>query len=53
MNNTDVLIGIVGGFGLGLLLGREFSSKYITLIGAILIIISIASTAILSYRNKK
>ena len=53
MDKIGLAIGIVGGLGLGLLLGREFSESYITIIGAILIIASIVSMGVLSYKKKK
>ena len=53
MDKIGLAIGIVGGLGLGLLLGREFSGSYITIIGAILIIASIVSMGVLSYKKKK
>lgn len=52
MEKIGLAIGIIGGIGLGLLLGREFSGNYITIIGAILIIISITSMGFSSYREK-
>jgi hypothetical protein len=39
MNKIDLVFGVFGGLGLGLLLGSEFSNSYITIIGAILIVI--------------
>ena len=51
MEKTGIAIGITGGIGLGLLLGSEFSGRYITLIGAALIIISIISLIVLSYKK--
>jgi len=42
----------IGGLGLGLLLGSEFSGSYITIIGAVLLIITLISMIILSYNNK-
>jgi len=53
MDKLAVFIGIIAGIGLGLLLGREFSNRYITIIGAVLVIISILSMVVLSYKNKK
>ena len=53
MNKVSLSIGIIGGVGLGLLLGSEFSGRYITILGAILVIISIVSMAVCSYRCKK
>jgi len=46
-------VGIIGGIGLGLLLGSEFSGGYITILGAILVIISLVAMGILSYKGKK
>jgi hypothetical protein len=53
MDKTGLFIGIIGGLGLGLLLGSEFSGSYITIIGAILVVISIVTIVVLSYKNKK
>ena len=53
MEKTGLSVGIIGGIGLGLMLGREFSSRYVTLLGAGLVIISIVSICVLSYRGKK
>ena len=55
MNASDkfgYVIGIIGGLGLGLLLGSEFSERYVTLFGAGLLIISIIAIALMSYRRK-
>jgi len=53
MKKIGITIGIIGGIGLGLLLGSEFSGRYITILGAILIVISLISMGILSYKGKK
>jgi len=53
MNKTGLSIGIIAGIGLGLLLGSEFSGRYITIIGAVLVIISIVAIGVLSYKDKK
>jgi len=53
MERTGLSIGIIGGIGLGLMLGSEFSGRYITILGAILVIISIVSIGLLSYKAKK
>ena len=53
MEKTGLSIGIIGGIGLGLLLGSEFSGRYITILGAILVIISIVAMGVLSYKGKK
>ena len=52
MDKLALIIGIIGGAGLGLLLGSEFSGRYITIIGAILVLISIISIGVLSYKAK-
>ena len=52
MEKIGLSIGIFGGLGLGLMLGSEFTGTYITILGAILVIITIASMLILSYKNK-
>jgi len=52
MDKIALLIGIIGGIGLGLLLGSEYSGRYTTIIGAILVIISILTMGVLSYKTK-
>jgi hypothetical protein len=52
MDKLTLLIGIIGGAGLGMLLGSEFSGRYSTIIGAILVLISIISIGVLSYKAK-
>ena len=53
MNKSGLCIGIIGGIGLGLLLGNEFSGSYITIIGAILVVISLISMGVLAYKGSK
>ena len=53
MGKTGLSIGIIGGIGLGLMLGSEFSGRYITILGAILVIMSLVAMGILSYKGKK
>ncbi len=53
MDKTGLSIGIIGGIGLGLLLGSEFSGRYITILGAILVVISLIAIGVLSYKGKK
>ena len=52
MDKPGLTIGIFGGIGLGLLLGSEFSGKFITLLGAGLIIVSLISLGIFSHKKK-
>ena len=52
MNKSGLGIGIIGGLGLGILLGSEFSGSYTTYFGAILVLISLISMGILSYKKK-
>ena len=52
MDKIGLGIGILGGIGLGLLLGSEFTGRNITIIGAILIIISILSLIAFSFKEK-
>ena len=52
MDKCGLGIGIIGGLGLGLLLGSEFSGNYVTYFGAILVIISLISMGVLSYKKK-
>jgi len=53
MDKVGFGIGIIGAFGLGLLVGSEFSSNHITITGAIFIVISIISMGVLSYKGTK
>jgi len=53
MDKIGLSIGIIGGIGLGLMLGVEFSERYITILGAILVIISLVAMISLSYKGKK
>jgi len=53
MDKKGLFIGIIGGIGLGLLIGGELPVRHITILGAIMIVISLVSMIILSYRNKK
>jgi len=53
MDKSGLGIGIIGGLGLGLLLGSEFSSSNVTILGAILVVISLISMVFLSYKEKK
>ena len=53
MDKNGLSIGIIAGLGLGLLLGSEFSGSNITILGAILVLISLVSMGVLSYKEKK
>ena len=53
MEKDGIGIGVVGGLGLGLLLGSEFSGSNVTILGAVLIVISLVSMGVLSYKGKK
>jgi hypothetical protein len=56
MNESDRLgqvLGIIGGIGLGLLLGSEFPGRYVTLLGAGLLVIFLLTMGGLSYGRKK
>ena len=53
MDKAGLSVGIIGGVGLGLMLGSEFSGRYITILGAILIVLSLVAMGILSYKGKK
>ena len=52
MDKSGLDIGVIGGIGLGLLLGSEFSGRYITILGAILVVISLVAMGVLSYKKK-
>jgi Na+/H+-dicarboxylate symporter len=51
MDKKGLLIGIIGGIGLGLLLGSEFSSRNITILGAIFVVISIVAIVAPSFNK--
>ena len=53
MMKIAVSIGVIGGIGLGLMLGSEFYGSNITLLGAILIVISLIAMGVLSLKGKK
>jgi len=53
MDKSGLGIGVIGGIGLGLLLGSEFSGSNVTILGAILVVISLISMGVLSYKGKK
>jgi len=53
MEKCGLGIGVIGGIGLGLLLGSEFSGRYITILGAAFVIISLVSMGVQSYKDKK
>ena len=53
IKKLELSVGIIGGIGLGLMLEREFSGLYITILEAILVIVSIVSIGLLSYKAKK
>ena len=53
MEKLGLRIGVIGGLGLGLLLGSEFSGSYVKYFGAILMVISLISMGVLSYKGKK
>jgi hypothetical protein len=39
MDKNGLILGIIGGFGLGLLIGSEISGRVITLFGSLFVII--------------
>lgn len=47
----SISLGILGGIGLGLLLGSEFSGTYVTILGAIFMVVFLVSLVL--FRNKK
>jgi hypothetical protein len=53
LDEKGLLIGVIGSIGLGLLLGSEFSGRYITIAGAILVVVALFLMGVLSYRGKK
>ena len=52
MEKNGLGIGVIGGIGLGLLVGSEFSGSNVTILGAILVVISLISMGVLSYKKK-
>ena len=52
MVKSGLGIAVIGGLGLGLLIGSEFSGSYITIFGAILVVLSLILMGVLSYRKK-
>lgn len=46
-------IGIIGGIGLGLLLGSEYSGRFMTLVGAGLLILALICLGVFSYKKKE
>ncbi|MGC9383962.1 MAG: hypothetical protein ACP5D6_05110 [Kosmotogaceae bacterium] len=52
-NFIGFVIAIIGGFGLGLLLGSEFSGTTITILGAVLLVFTIISIIFLSTHKEK
>ena len=46
-------IGIIDSVGLGLMLGSEFTGRYITILGAVLVILSLIAIGAFSYKDKK
>jgi hypothetical protein len=52
MDKDGIGIGVVGGIGLGLLLGSEFSGSNVTILGAILVVISLIFMGVLSFKKK-
>ncbi len=53
MKKSGLAIGVFNGIGLGLLLGSEFSGRIITILGAIIVFVSLCSMCILSHKTKK
>jgi len=53
MDEKGLIIGVIGGIGLGLLLGSEFSGSYATIAGAIFVVASLVSMVVLSYKGKR
>jgi len=55
MDKAALFIGILGSLGLGILLGSELHGRYVTIVGASIVIISLISMAALSLgqRNRK
>lgn len=51
MDKIGLSIAIIAGLGLGLMLGSEFTGRYITIVGAVFVLISILLIGILSYKK--
>ena len=52
MDKKGVSIGILGGLGLGLLLGSEFSGSTITIAGAVIVVIALVLMIVFSVLKK-
>ena len=53
MNHLGIFIGIIGGIGLGLLLGSEFSGTFSTIIGGVLVCIFLGLLLVYSFFLRK
>ena len=53
LDRMESTIGIIGGIGVGLLLGSEYSGRYTTLLGACFVSIFIIVLGVLSYKGKE
>ena len=53
MDKCGLGIGVTGGFGLGLLLGSEFSGSSITILGGLLVLLSLVLMGVFSFVGKK
>ena len=53
IGKTGLIIGLIGGIGLGLLLGAEYSFRYTTIIGAVLVCLSLSLKIYISFKNIK
>ncbi len=53
MGSREIAIGITGGLGLGLLVGSEFHSKFMTVLGAVILGIALISMITLAYLEIK
>ena len=52
IGKLGLIIGIVGGLGLGLMLGSDFSGRYITVTGGIFVLLSIVAMVYFHLKGK-
>jgi len=52
IDKNGLIIGVIGCIGLGFLLGSEFSGRNATILGGILVLISLAFMGIFLYKEK-
>jgi len=53
MNHLGIFIGIIGGMGLGILLGSEFSGTFSTIVGGVLAVLFLGLLVFYSFFKKR